>query len=106
MSKLFTLGESLTLSFDALYRYQTELILDGEWNHGYQVMMVYAQDWEHFQLAGYVDWWNVEYLHWESQIWWKATKKVFFGFEVSLSNYELYQPHANYAMAGLKWDLE
>jgi hypothetical protein len=105
VQKLWEIGE-LILSFDVLYRYQQELILDNEWEHGYQVTMIYLKDWNKFQVSGYCDWWNLNYVVFEPQAWWKTSNRVWIGAELRLSNYTLLENYTNYAMLGIKWNLE
>lgn len=105
IQKLWEIGDFI-LSFDVLYRYQQELILDDEWTHGYQVTMIYLRDWENFQISGYCDFWNNKYIVFEPQAWWKTFDRVWIGAELRLSNYGLLENYTNYAMLGLKWNLE
>ena len=106
VSKLWEIGGEFILSVDLLYRYQQELILDDEWDHGYQVTVIYLRDWDKFQISGYCDFWNNKYVVFEPQAWWKAFDRVWFGAELRLSNYTLLENYTNYAMAGIKWNLE
>jgi len=105
IQKFWELGE-FELSFDLLYRYQQELILDNERAHGYQVTMIYLKDWEKFQASGYCDFWNNRYVLFEPQAWWKTFDRVWLGAELRLSNYELLEQYKIYAMLGIKWNLE
>jgi len=106
VSKLWEIGGEFILSLDVLYRYQQELILDDEWNHGYQLTMIYLRDWDKFQISGYCDFWNNRYVILEPQAWWKTFNRVWVGAELRLSNYDILENYTNYVMLGIKWNLE
>ncbi|HUU87396.1 MAG TPA: DUF5020 family protein [Candidatus Glassbacteria bacterium] len=105
VQKLWEVG-NFVISFDALYRYQQELILDNEWAHGYQITMIFLQDLEKIQFSGYLDFWNSGYFVFEPQGWWKASNRIWLGLEWRASNYSLLENYTNYVMFGFKWNLE
>ena len=105
LSKEFTPGNNFILSFDILYRYQTEIILDNEMKNGFQIIMNFSKTLNKFQISGYCDYWNINYFIFEPQIWYKIFNNIHIGVEGRLSNYTLLDNYEKYAMIGIKWDI-
>lgn len=122
LSKAQNIGK-WNLTLDVLYRMDYGLNLEGvKIGNGPQLTGTFLRDGNHFQFLGYCDLWQTEnskaynknqnglIVQFESQAWWKFSKRVYLGIEGRLSNFNdpnlgLYQ-YSNYCMIGLKWNLE
>lgn len=108
-SQLITIKD-FTLSWDVLYRYDKLTNASGA-----QITFTFSRYWDKLQFLGYCDLWNsgiydinkgATVVLFESQIFYKISKRFYVGIEGRLSNYTLLVPYDNYIMAGLKWNLE
>jgi len=104
ISKAFSY-ENFNMQFDVMYHYQVECTPE-EKTHGYQITTIFSQDFKNIQYAGYIDFWNSKYFIFESQGWWKFSKRVWAGLEWRVSNYDLLEDYENYFMFGFKYNLE
>lgn len=105
LSKEFVIDHNFIVSVDILYRYQTELITNNEYNHGYQTTLIFSKIFDKLQLSGYCDCWNTHYFIFEPQIWYNLYNDISIGAETRISNYNVLEDYTNYIMLGLRWDL-
>jgi hypothetical protein len=68
--------------------------------------MIFAENLDKIQISGYCDYWNFRYYMFEPQVWYKVANRLCAGLEFRISNYSLLEEYSNYAMIGIKWNLE
>ena len=123
LSKEISFNKINSLTLDVLYRFdQGTNLNDQRIGQGIQLTSTFLIDGDNFQFSGYCDLWqtqNSKYyntnsnsliVQFEPQLWWKFSKRVYLGGEIRLSNFNDVDlglgDYANYAMIGLKWNLE
>lgn len=98
------------LSMDVLYRYDQFTSQSGA-----QMTFIFIKEWNKWLLSGYCDLWNsgvyeenvspLVYMF-EPQLFYSITDRFSIGIEGRISNYTLLNPYKDYAMLGVKWNLE
>lgn len=105
LSKQFVINEKHNLSFDLMYRYQKELLLENEYLHGYQLTTIFLFNYKKIEFSGIIDFWNIQYYIFEPQLWYKINNVIYTGCEFRLSNYNILNDYQNYILLGFKFNL-
>jgi Domain of unknown function (DUF5020) len=90
LSKEFDI-KGTNFTFDILYRYENSVISENnilkDTPHNYQISLSYIYSGDKFQVNGFVDYWNLEQLIINGQVWYKLNDNFHVGSKGYLGNF-------------------